>query len=255
LDEPLLNFVPHVRKLPGKKKTPIFLISNAIQKSFISEALEAGVSDFIHEPLDALEIHERISVQFHSSKVNKKIRNVTGRIKPLPSIPRNTELFSGRTLIGDKALRAIIETKKKMHPLSLFMVQVDRFHQIEHELRRGGIGELTDNLEIFLRSHLRPHDFLIKEGPATYLILLPKTSQRAAKLIAEDIRNELSVTPVRTGSEEILLTVSIGVISFENEPSESGKLFEQFTRSLESVKKSLDESHKKNALVFAEQSK
>jgi|GEM_PF-1351381 len=249
LDDPLFNFCSHIRKTLGKKKVPIFLISQIIQKSFIEEALLAGVSDFIHEPLDVLELYERISVQLHSSQTNRKIRSITSKLKPPSPVARNTELFLGRTLIGDKALRTIIETKKKMHPLSLFMVQVDRFPQLEKEFGTKGIKELCENLEAFLRSHLRPHDFLLKEGPATYLILLPKTSQRAAKIIAEDMRKDLSETPLKTSGEDVLMTVSIGVVSFEKESSESGRSFEQFEFCLERVKNSLSQSQKGGNII------
>lgn len=250
LDEPLINFCIHIRAILGKKRTPIFLISQIIQKSFITEALNAGVSDFIHEPLDALEVHERISVQLNSSPINRKITSVTNKLKTPSSIPKNTDLFLGRTLIGDKALKTIIETKKMAHPLSLFMVQIDRFPSLEKELGQISILELISRVEALLRSHLRPHDFLITEGPATYLILLPKTSQRAAKIIAEDIRKDISSTTIQTSTTEILITASIGVIAFEKEPSESGKSFEQFELCLERVKSSLAQAQKKGNSVI-----
>ncbi len=255
LDDPLVNFCIHLKALLGKKRVPIFLISQIIQKSFINEALQAGVSDFIHEPLDALEIHERISVQLHSSPINRKVHNIASKMKTPSPVPRNTGLFSGRTLIGDKALQTIIETKKKMHPLSLFMVQIDRFLNLEKELGSKAASEVKDQVEQLLRSHLRPHDFLVAEGPATYIVLLPKTSQRAAKIIAEDIRSEICTTTLKTSSIEILVTVSIGVIAFEKEDSEAGKSFEQFELCLERVKNSLCQAQKKgNAVISAKSS-
>lgn len=252
LDVPLVNFCIHIRAILKEKRTPIFLISQVIQKSFIAEALKAGVSDFIHEPLDALEVHERISVQLHSSPTNRKIHKIKSKLKPLSSIPQNTDLFFNRTLMGDKALRTIIETKKAIHPLSLFMVQIDHFVHLEKELGPLAILELVSQVEAILRSHLRPHDFLVTEGPATHLILLPKTSQRAAKIIAEDIRKDISSTTIKTSNTEILITASIGVIAFEKEPSESGKSFEQFELCLERVKTSLCQAQKKgNAVITA----
>lgn len=254
LDAPLVNFCIHIRAILKEKKTPIFLISKMIQKSFITEALQAGVSDFIHEPLDPLEIHERISVQLHSSPTNRKIHKIKSKLKPLSSIPQNTDLFFNRTLMGDKALRTIIETKKKIHPLSLFMVQIDHFTHLEKELGKPAVLELVTQIEALLRSHLRPHDFLVIEGPATYLIVLPKTSQRAAKIMAEDIRKSISTTTIRTSVMEILITASIGVIAFEQEPSESGRSFEQFELCLERVKKSLCQTQKKGNSIITTKS-
>ena len=136
------------------------------------------------------------------------------------------------------------------NPLSLFMVQIDRFPSLEKELGKISILELISRVDVLLRSHLSPHDFLITEGPATYLILLPKTSQRAAKIIAEDIRQEISSTVIQTSTTEIHITASIGVIAFEKEPSESGKSFEQFELCLERVKNSLCQAQKKGNSVI-----
>jgi len=253
LDEPLGNFCLHLRKILGKKKIPIFLISHIIQKSFITEALSAGVSDFIHEPLDTLEIHERILVQLRSSPLNRKVYALASKIKPPPSIPKHIDLLQHRSLMSNTVLKKIIETKKTTRPLSLYMVQVDRFIQMQKEFGESITKALMDQLELILQAHLRPHDFIIKESPSHYLILLPKTSARAAKIIAEDLRKDVSSTTIRVQDIEVLLTVSIGIISFEKDSPEDSKSFEQFELCLSRVEKALHLANQKgNTIVTAE---
>jgi diguanylate cyclase (GGDEF)-like protein len=239
----IVDFCPLIRRILGKKKVPIFLISRSIQKSLLEEFLRAGVSDFIHEPLDSDEIEERITIQLHSSQTNRKVSTITSKMKTPSLIPKNVEFLLRKTLIGSKALKTIMETKKTMHPLSLLVVQIDRFQQIEKELGATATGELKTELEKALKGHLRTHDFLLTEGPTTYLLLLPKTSQRAAKIIAEDLRLDVSSTTFKTSVSEVLITISTEVLSFEQNASESSKSFEQLELCLERIKQSLPKTH------------
>lgn len=239
LDQPLVNFCIHLRALLGKRKIPIFLISQIIQKSFIGEALKAGVSDFIHEPLDVQEIEERISVHLYSSSTSRKVKTLAKKMKTPGPLPRNIALFRNKTILGNKTLQTILETKETMDPLSLLMVRIDRFEEFEQELGGSGISDLKKQIETLLRSHLRPHDFLVAEGDATYLLLLPKTSSRAGKIIAEDIRSEVLDTNFRIGESEVLCTVSIAVLAFEKDNREADTAFERFALCLERVKHSL----------------
>lgn len=252
LNQPIIEFCPHLRRLLGKRKTPIFLISSTLQKSLLEESLRSGVSDFIHEPLDSDEIHERITIQLHSSQTSRKISKVTSKLKTPSAIPKNVEFLLHKTLLGSKALKTIIETKKTMHPLSLLVVQIDRFHQIEKDLGPSATAELKRQLEKVLEQHLRPHDFLLSEGPFTYLMLLPKTSQRAAKIIAEDVRLDVCSTTLSTSAAEVLITVSIGVLSFDKDPSESSKSFEQLEICLERIKHSLPKSPSQGNMIVSE---
>src|SRR5271169_4945429 len=52
LDEEALTktwpaFVEHIRKLPNYIEVPVFLISSNIKKTFLSQAVKCGVSDFL----------------------------------------------------------------------------------------------------------------------------------------------------------------------------------------------------------------
>lgn len=239
LTDPLTNFCRHLRNILGEQKTPIFLVSYIIQKAFFTEALEAGITDFIHEPLDPIEVHERIAVHLSSPIINKKMRQISKKIKPTSLVAKNTQTFLSRTIIRDQTLKTIIETKKIAIPLSIFIIQIDSLQKLAKHLSEQDILKVFEQVESLLKSHLRQQDILIKEGTDKYLMLLPKTSDSAAKIIAEDIRKEVSITPLSTSFTEILVTVSIGVISFNKELSASAKSFELFEHSIERVKESL----------------
>ncbi|MCX6989853.1 MAG: diguanylate cyclase [Chlamydiae bacterium] len=254
LDEPLFNLCQHIKKTPGLEKTPILLITNKIQKAFTVDALNAGVTDFIHEPLDASEIHERMAVCLKSQMITKKMSLMTSKINSSPLIPKNTQTFLHRMLLDDKTLKEISKAKKIDMPLTLLMIALDN-----HDMFIKAYGELTLEeiilfLEEYLNNRLRKFDTLMPQGNGKYLLMLPKTSQSAAKIIAEDIRKEICRTTIHTKKKEILVTVSIGVVSFDKKLSDAAAAYEQFDQSLERVKKSLEKAQKKGNKIVSDSS-
>lgn len=252
LDEPLFNLCQHIRKMSGFSKIPILLITNKIQKSFIVEALNAGVTDFIHEPLDANEIYERIAVGLKSKIVSKKMSLVTSKINTSPLIPKNTQFFLHRMLLNDKTLKEISEAKKIATPLSLLMIELDNYTMLVKTSGELAVEEIIDALSQLLTQRLRQFDTLMPQGGGRYLLMLPKTSQSAAKIIAEDIRKEICRTTIVTKKKEFLVTVSIGVVSFDKKLSDAAQAYEQFDQSLERVKKSLEKAQKKGNKIVSD---
>jgi PleD family two-component response regulator len=239
LEGSLAAFCEEAKKLTKPRKAPIFLISSILKKTFAEETLKAGVSDFLHEPLNEDELHEKITNQLAPPFLNKKVKTITKKFKPHSLIPKNTNIFLDKTLIRDKTLKTIIETKKNATPLSVFTIQLDSVNKLLREVGEQGLYEITEQLETLLKLSLRQKDFLITESPGQFLLLLPKTSPTAGKIIAEEIRREVLSTPLLTSKSEILVTISIGIMSFDKDLSSSAQAFEQFEFCLEKVKKSL----------------
>jgi PleD family two-component response regulator len=248
----LTDFCAKTKALTLPKNIPILLISPMIKKSFSEDAIKAGVSDFLHEPLHAEELHERIAVQFAPPFLNKKVKNIRKKIKPTSLIPKNTTLLLDRTLIRDVTLKKIVETKKTDTPLCVFTIHLDSMNKLKKEVKEHGLFAITEQLETLLKLNLRQRDFLITESPGQYLLLLPRTSPTAGKIIAEEIRREVSSTPLVTSTTDILVTVSIGVISFGKELSTSAESFDKFEFCLEKVKKSLPKNENSGNIVITD---
>ena len=240
----------NVQKITKAKHFPVLLVASSMTKEVIAASLSAGITDFIHEPLDALKIHERITVCLHSRAMTRKMKLVTGKIKTTTSSARNPKMFLEKTVLRDQTLKAISTAKKGAVPLSVLMIHLDSFAKLQKTLPPSDLKEIFQFLEKFLKGRLRKYDTFMIEGPGQYLILLPKTTDSAARIIAEDLRKEVSMATIPTSSKEIIVTVSIGVVSFEKELSKSAKDFEQFDLCLERVKKSLISAQKKGTTII-----
>jgi diguanylate cyclase (GGDEF)-like protein len=208
-----------------------------------------GVTDFLLEPLQESEVYERLLSGLRSKYVSKKMLMMSSKIKPLPSIPKDTQLFLHRLLLDEKSLNEISEAKKIATPLCLLMIEIDHLAALTNTLAKDSLDALIDRLASFLQKKLRVQDSLMQQGMGRYVILLPKTSAAAGRLIAEDIRKEASLAI--SGGKDPSITLSIGITTFDKKLTGPSDAYEQFDQMLQKVKKSLEKAQKQgNKIVW-----
>lgn len=210
--------------------TPILLITSNIKKSFAQIALHSGITDFINEPLDKDEIEQRIAVALKNQDRPKKITQIAQRSTPTM---RSSAPLSTHEFLSDQAIKEISKARKTSTIISLLMIELDEFKKIP----QAKSSKAEKHLEKVLQENLRKNDILIPQGPGKFILMLPRTSKRAAEIIAETIRMEV----LRT-SFSIPLSVSIGLISLDK--SVPGSADEIFDRLLEGVKRATSEAKK-----------
>lgn len=212
------------------RDTPILLITNNIKKSFAQVALNSGITDFINEPLDKDEIEQRIAVAFKNQDRPNKISQIAQRST---STMRSSAPLTTREFLSDQAIKEIAKARKTSTNISLLMIELDDFKKIP----AAKSSKAQEHLEKILQENLRKNDILIPQGPGKFILMLPRTSNRAAEIIAETIRMEV----LRT-SFTIPLSVSIGLISLDK--SVPGSADEIFDRLLDGVKRATTEAKK-----------
>jgi diguanylate cyclase (GGDEF)-like protein len=210
--------------------TPILLITSNIKKSFAQVALHSGITDFLNEPLDKDEIEQRIAVAFKNQDRPKKITQIAQRSTPRM---KSSASLSAHKFLSDQAIKEIDKARKTSTIISLLMIELDDFT----EIAVSKISKANAHLEKVLKENLRKNDILIPQGPGKFILMLPRTSSRAAEIIAETIRTEV----LRT-SFGVPLSASIGLISLDK--SIPGSANEIFERLLEGVKRATTEAKK-----------
>jgi PleD family two-component response regulator len=187
LDEEALNktwplFVQHVRRLPGYADVPILLISKNIKKSFFTEALSYGITDFLLDPLEADEVYKRVIVAMNRTPISKRVALLSKNIARTSL--KAEEALPKRFLVTEDVIRQIAHSRAHQFPLALVMIEIDRFKELEAKYTRELLHTLVDECASLFKSHLRKNDFLLPQGEARFLLILPHTSQRAAVAIA-----------------------------------------------------------------------
>lgn len=212
---------------------PILLITSNLKKNFIEAALEAGVTDFIHDPLEEEEVEQRVRVAIQAHHRSKQISEIA-RGKA-PTIKPSPKTIADRKILNDRALKEISQARKSSNIVSLLIIELDDpAKKIPLEI---------DRLFTILQQNLREKDILIPQAFGKFFLMLPKTSQRAAEMIAETIRTE---------AEERSLTVSIGVISFDHTAPSYGTASADFEHLIAGANAAMQEAKKTGNKIVSE---
>lgn len=122
----------------------------------------------------------------------------------------NTDALTGvkNRRAFDRILNAQSSRTERSHsPLSLILIDIDHFKSVNDEFGHVAGDEALQLLALILQSQGRPYDDVARYGGEEFAIILPDTSQNAAAVVAERIREaiqnfEWNLRP---------LTVSVGV--------------------------------------------
>src|SRR5579862_874017 len=247
LDEAALTktwplFVQHIRRMPDYANVPILLITNNLKKTFTTQALNYGITDFLLDPLDPDEVYQRMLVHLKSSPIAKRVSLLTNKI-PRSSLQKMHVSLPKRFLVTEEVIRRIAQSRTAQRPLALVMIEIDRFPQIEEKYKAEKAQKLLEQCLSVFKTHLRKNDFLLPQGGARFLLIFPHTSHRAAVAIAEMIRKEVESTTFSINSTRICLTLSMGLNAFDTDPERD--IYDQFDAFLEKVDRALIEAKDK----------
>jgi diguanylate cyclase (GGDEF)-like protein len=134
------------------------------------------------------------------------------------------------SLTGLPNKRAVTDTLKRMFaqatrtggPLSLVVLDLDHFKDINDRLGHPVGDQALANVGAVLRSVLRTADFAGRNGGEEFALLFPATDVAAAQAIAERVR--AGVAAITIPGVELGLTASLGIAAYPDHASDVDKL-------------------------------
>lgn len=227
------NFCEKVRSHPSGKNIPLLVYTSRLKKSYVKELLTAGATDFLREPLDKIQVYKTISTAINAQRLKSKMSPLASTLTQ--SIPKSPSSLSSKTFsIRDLATRAIKKALDESQNLSLLLISVDHFPKILKRWGEEATKELFDEIHGHLSSVKRVQDTLFYVSKEKFLMILPKTSSRAAKLIAEDIKDSFSDKKFTTRKGSVKLTISLGLTSMDKKEHSHADAYKEFDALLKS---------------------
>ncbi|HSP07140.1 MAG TPA: GGDEF domain-containing protein, partial [Acidobacteriota bacterium] len=127
--------------------------------------------------------------------------------------------------------------RRYSQPLSAIMLDIDRFKNL-NDTRGHHAGDVVlRNVADNCRLHLREVDLLGRYGGDEFVILLPSTSVGQAEYVADRIRTVVSATTIPTGAGGLSVTLSIGVVEYEQNMTSLEPLLERADQALLAAKR------------------
>lgn len=140
-----------------------------------------------------------------------------------------SEVAEARALVGQDPLtgatnrrgmdlaleREMARARRHNEPLSVVMLDVDHFKQINDTHGHSAGDAALVHLTQIARESLRGGDTLVRYGGEEFLLVLPQTGVKGAEYIAHKLQTLLQRSPLAYGSVSITLTLSGGVAELE----------------------------------------
>ncbi len=207
-----LRLCSQLRSDDALRQVPILLIARDLEMARVVKGLELGANDYLIRPIDRNELQARVTTQIRRKRYQDHLRALHQQSLTMALTDALTGLFNRHYLAAhlSRMLARIAETRK---PVSVIMVDVDNFKQI-NDAHGHGVGDrVLKELAGRLSRNLRNFDLVARYGGEEFLIVMPDAGQAGALLVAERLRSQLAARPIalEDGSAELLVTVSMGL--------------------------------------------
>ena len=132
--------------------------------------------------------------------------------------------LANRRHVLDVLAQQLAAVSRANLPLSLLMLDVDHFKQINDRYGHPAGDEALRRVADCLRERVRAQDIAGRVGGEEFLVVLPQTSLEGALKLAEALRESLARLAVTSpDGRAFTLTISIGVSTLEDMPDGAGK--------------------------------
>ena len=131
-----------------------------------------------------------------------------------------TGTYNRRTFL-EIAERELARARRANQPLSLIMVDIDHFRQVNEKYGERMGDDILLRFADVLRTALRKEDMRVRFGGDEFVVLLPEVAGPGAVVVAGRIRRFIGEDDFRLGGHRIPVTASLGVAARLDEGPES----------------------------------
>jgi two-component system cell cycle response regulator len=183
---------------------PVILVTANSLDEHIAQGLDLGAYDYVIKPFSYTVLAARIRAALREREHQEKLEQLAAT-DPL------TQLLNRRQF-SQMVTREIQRVHRTAGPLSLLMLDIDHFKQINDTYGHDVGDEAIVALANALREQVRAIDIIGRFGGDEFVICLPDTGAEQSKQVAERICKALEQLQLKANAKQpISFTVSIGV--------------------------------------------
>lgn len=124
---------------------------------------------------------------------------------------------TGNRLAMDQSLQREIDlAKRNQLPLSVLMLDIDHFKQINDNYGHSIGDDVLKTIAATIKAQLRNVDMVFRYGGEEFLILLSGTCNDAAAIVGERVRHAVSKMPIALNCQPLSLSISVGCATLQS---------------------------------------
>lgn len=220
--------------LRAKDGTPLCVLMNIIPLRTTSEAITGLICanvDITRRKMLENELAHKYEVE---KDLNRQLQQK--REELIRANERLAEMVTTDGLTGLKNHRYFRETLEKAFmravregaPLSIVMLDVDRFKQYNDTFGHPAGDEVLRTVAALLQRSTRRHDLVARYGGEEFVLLLPNTGENEARKVAERTRKAVANHPWTLRP----VTISLGIATLDQDASSPSQLVDQADKAL-----------------------
>jgi diguanylate cyclase (GGDEF)-like protein len=202
----------NLQENPTTRDIPIVFLTADKNPNNLAKALDAGASDYISKPFNAVELEARVRVALRTKRMIDLLRE-RARIDAVTGL-------NNRAAMDDALIAATAAFKRTEQPLSLLMIDLDRFKDINDTYGHGVGDDVLRRVGASIRAGSRPYDIACRFGGDEFGVILAQTETASAEQISKRIIAQIKGIKIRTGGDEIKVTCSGGLATATQLPKD-----------------------------------
>lgn len=227
-----LEVAKEIRQTPSNLLTPILLITDKLKKTFRTTAMEAGVTDFLFQPLDADELKAKIDNIQKASDVRHKVLGLSSRIAA-PKQTTSSTFFQNKVLLHDQALQILTDARKRGAPVQMLAIRIDRFAELAAKLGKQAEQQILQNFAELLTRSLGKTGNLTSFTNGQFIVLLPDVTPEESQTVAQQLQKLIEKQRFSTKQGILHLTASFAITSIDTTEKSFNLMIDATTKSLE----------------------
>ena len=198
---------------PTTRDIPILFLTADRNPDNLAKALDAGASDYISKPFNAVELNARVRVALRTKQMIDLLQE-RARIDALTGL-------KNRAAMDDALFAATSEFHRTGQLLSLLMIDLDHFKKINDTYGHGVGDDVIRRVGASIQAGRRPYDTACRFGGDEFgvIFIQTDTNNDCANKIAERIIKGINKIKIRAGNDEIEVSCSAGLASAAEMPS------------------------------------
>lgn len=188
-----------------------YIIMNSAREgsNSISEALKAGANDYITKVTDSIEMRARIGVGIRTAQLEMELVELNQQLRYLVRIDGLTGLLNHAAVLKELDIE-LDRGRREGTSTSVLMLDLDKFKAVNDTYGHQAGDQVLISFSGKLVEKCRSFDRIGRYGGEEFLIVLPRTQNEEAILIAERIRHEIAEMNLDEIIQGLKITCSIG---------------------------------------------
>lgn len=182
---------------------PVIFLTGASEVGQKVLGFDVGAMDYISKPFDAAELNARVRAALRT----KRYQDMLAQRAMIDGL---TGLWN-RPNFDQRMIEEVSSAARYDRPVSLIMMDVDRFKQINDNHGHPFGDEVLQAIGDTLLRNARASDWPCRYGGEEFAIILRETELAGAMIVAERLRVEIEGMQLRNRNQIVPVTASFGV--------------------------------------------